>query len=132
MEQSHPCGVVVPEESRILESSLHEVEGLGEPEQDDDVDDGEGEHVARDHAEDHGHEGASQFDGSIEKKKKKGKSNHLLINRAEIIIFLMLKLFSKCFALFWKIFFWVSGEMEHFFSAFSAQKQYLLPLFARK
>ena len=44
---------------------LHdEVEGLREPEEEDDVDDREGEHVSRDHGEDHGDEGSRQFDGS--------------------------------------------------------------------
>ncbi len=42
----------------------HVVEGLAEAEEDDDVDDGEGEHVSRDHAEHHRHERTRQLDGA--------------------------------------------------------------------
>ena len=37
---------------------------LWEAEEEDDVDDGEGEHVARDHREDHCHKGSRQLHGS--------------------------------------------------------------------
>ena len=43
-----------------------EEEGLGEAEQHDAVDDGEGEHVAGDHLEDHGHKRPGQLDRSTE------------------------------------------------------------------
>ena len=43
-----------------------EEEGLAEPEQDDDVDHAECEHVPRDHAVDHGDEGPRQLDGARE------------------------------------------------------------------
>ena len=43
-----------------------EEEGLGEAKQHDAVDDGEGEHVAGDHLEDHGYKGPGQLDRSTE------------------------------------------------------------------
>ena len=64
MEHPDPGGVVaLVVLARVLGRLLQCVEGLGEPEQDDDVDDAEGEHVSRDHAEDHRHEGSGQLDG---------------------------------------------------------------------
>ncbi len=42
----------------------NEVESLGEAEEEDDVDDGEGGHVTQDHAVDHSHERTSQRNGS--------------------------------------------------------------------
>ena len=43
-----------------------EEEGLGEAKEHDAVDDGEGEHVAGDHLEDHGYKGPGQLDRSTE------------------------------------------------------------------
>ena len=64
MEQSYPGGGVAVVHTLLLSTLQHEEEGLGEAEQEDDVDDGECEHVSRDHGEDHGDEGSRQFDGS--------------------------------------------------------------------
>ena len=50
----------------LLVTLQDEEEGLGEAEQHDAVDDGEGEHVAGDHLEDHGHKGPGQLDRSTE------------------------------------------------------------------
>ena len=44
----------------------HEEESLTEAKKADGVDDGEGEHVAGDHLEDHGHKGPGQLDRSTE------------------------------------------------------------------
>ena len=63
VEQSYPGGRVAVVHTVLLPSLQHEEEGLGEAEEEDDVDDGEGEHVSSDHGEDHGHEGSCQFDG---------------------------------------------------------------------
>lgn len=54
--------MVTLEQSRRIDSLLEKVEDLSEPEEDDDVDDGEREHVSGDHAEDHRHERAGQLD----------------------------------------------------------------------
>ena len=81
MEESHPGGVVAPVQVPL--QALHdEVEGLEqenvldinyywlinsclrEAKEEDDVDDGEGEHVPGDHGEDHGHEGPGELDGT--------------------------------------------------------------------
>ena len=64
MEESNPGGHVASVHALLVSALHHEVECLGEPEEEDDVDDGEGEHVARDHGEDHCHEWSRQFDGS--------------------------------------------------------------------
>ena len=64
MEEGNPGGHVARVHALLVRGLHHEVEGLGEPEQEDDVDDGEGEHVARDHREDHRHEWSRQLDGS--------------------------------------------------------------------
>ena len=64
MEQSYPGGGVAVVHTVLLSALQHEEEGLGEAEQEDDVDDGECEHVSCDHGEDHGHKGSGQFDGS--------------------------------------------------------------------
>ena len=65
VEHADPGGVVaLVVLSRVLGRLLEGVEGLGEAEENDDVDDAEGEHVSGDHAEDHGHKGPGQFDGS--------------------------------------------------------------------
>ena len=64
MEESDPGGHVASVHALLVCALHHEVECLGEPEQEDDVDDGEGEHVARDHGEDHCHEWSRQLDGS--------------------------------------------------------------------
>ncbi len=42
----------------------NEVKRLGEAEEEDDVDDGEGGHVTQDHAVDHSHKRTSQRNGS--------------------------------------------------------------------
>ena len=64
MEESDPGGHVASVHALLVCALHHEVECLGEPEQEDDVDDGEGEHVARDHGEDHCHEWPRQLDSS--------------------------------------------------------------------
>ena len=43
---------------------------LRESEEEDDVDDGEGEHVARDHGEDHRHKGSRQLHCPAQTKSK--------------------------------------------------------------
>ena len=43
---------------------------LWESEEEDDVDDGEGEHVARDHGEDHRHKGSRQLHCPAQTKSK--------------------------------------------------------------
>ena len=63
MEQSDPGGRVAVVHTVLLPTLQHEEEGLGEAEQEDDVDDGECEHVSCDHGEYHGHERSCQFDG---------------------------------------------------------------------
>ena len=65
VEQRYPGGHVAGVHP-LLVRALHDVvEGLREAKQEDDVDDGEGEHVSGDHGEYHGHKGSSQFDGSV-------------------------------------------------------------------
>ena len=66
MKQPDPGRVVRLVQPRVLQILHDEEEGLAEPEQDDDVDHAEGEHVSRDHAVDHGHEGPGQLDGARE------------------------------------------------------------------
>ena len=66
MEEGHPGGVVLGIETVGVRGLHDEEEGLGESEEEDDVDDGEGEHVAGDHLEDHGHKGPGQLDRSTE------------------------------------------------------------------
>ena len=64
MEQSNPGGGVGRVHTVVLLSVLqHEVERLGESKQKDDVDDGECEHISRDHREYHCDEWSRQFDG---------------------------------------------------------------------
>ena len=53
MEQSNPCCHIIGVHSLLIRALHDEVECLGEAEQEDDVDDGEGEHVTCDHGEDH-------------------------------------------------------------------------------
>ena len=53
MEQSNPCCHIIGVHSLFIRALHDEVECLGEAEQEDDVDDGEGEHVTCDHGEDH-------------------------------------------------------------------------------
>ena len=68
VEQSYPGGHVAPVHS-ILAGALHDVEeGLGEAKEEDDVDDGECEHVTSDHGEYHGHKWSSQLDSSKNEK----------------------------------------------------------------
>ena len=64
VEESNPGGHVASVHALLVCALHHEVECLGEPEQEDDVDDGESEHVARDHREDHCHEWPRQLDSS--------------------------------------------------------------------
>ena len=66
MKQSDPGRVIRLVQPRILQILHDEEERLAEPEQDDDVDHAEGEHVPRDHAVDHGDEGPRQLDGARE------------------------------------------------------------------
>ena len=62
VEESHPGGVVRGVQALVVHRLHDEVEGLREPEEEDDVDDREGEHVSRDHGEDHGDKGPGQLD----------------------------------------------------------------------
>ena len=62
MEESHPGGVVRGVQTLVVHRLHDEVEGLREPEEEDDVDDREGEHVSRDHGKDHGDKGPGQLD----------------------------------------------------------------------
>ena len=69
VKQSNPCGVISLKQPWGVNALLEEIEGLGESKQDDDVDDGEGEHVSSDHAEDHGHKRPGQLDGTGRREK---------------------------------------------------------------
>ena len=53
MKQSDPCCHVVGVHALVIRALHDEVEGLREAEEEDDVDDGEGEHVSGDHGKDH-------------------------------------------------------------------------------
>jgi len=57
----------------------NEVESLGEAEEEDDVDDGEGGHVTQDHAVDHSHKRTSQRNGS-ERKRESRKKQMIVYN----------------------------------------------------
>ena len=61
---------------RVLVRLHHEVEGLGEAKQTDPVDDGEGEHVAGDHLEDHGDKGSGELDGPAEEDEVEPGAGH--------------------------------------------------------
>ena len=77
MEESNPGGVVRGVQTLVVHRLHDEVERLREPEEEDDVDDREGEHVSRDHGEDHGDKGPGQLDRP-EKKGCAGRiSRHL-------------------------------------------------------
>ena len=54
------------QETNFYEMLNRTKESLGETQETDGVDDGEGEHVSGDHLEDHRHEGSSQLDCSTE------------------------------------------------------------------
>ena len=62
VEESNPGGVVRGVQTLVVHRLHDEVEGLREPEEEDDVDDREGEHVSRDHGKDHGDKGPGQLD----------------------------------------------------------------------
>ncbi len=69
MEESNPRRVILPVQVRVLVALVDEVEGLREAEEEDDVDYGEGGHVAQDHAVDHRHERTGQRDCSEKEKQ---------------------------------------------------------------
>ena len=62
VEERNPCSVVFGVKTILVHRLHDEVECLGEPKEEDDVDDREGEHVSSDHGEDHGDERPCQFD----------------------------------------------------------------------
>lgn len=77
LKQSHP-GAKISVIRSVLNfwmSFVEEVISLGETEENDYIDDGEGEHVTGDHREYHGYEGSSKTNGS-------GKDNYSYITRS--------------------------------------------------
>ena len=76
VEQSYPGGGVAVVHTVLLSTLQHEEEGLGEPEQEDDVDDGECEHVSCDHGEYHGHKWSGQFDGPSKEHEIEPRHGH--------------------------------------------------------
>ena len=76
VEQSYPGGRVAVVHTVLLSTLQHEEEGLGEPEQEDDVDDGECEHVSCDHGEYHGHKRSGQFDGPSKEHEIEPRHGH--------------------------------------------------------
>ena len=76
MEESDPGGHVASVHALLVCALHHEVECLGEPEQEDDVDDGECEHVSCDHGEYHGHKRSGQFDGPSKEHEIEPRHGH--------------------------------------------------------
>ena len=72
MKEADPRQVVVRPQSALLGIAFqYEKEGLGEAEQEDDVNDAEGEHVSHDHGVYHDNERTRQLDGAeIEVEKR--------------------------------------------------------------
>ena len=68
--------MVVSVQIGVLVRLDDEVEGLGEAKQTDPVDDGEGEHVAGDHLEDHGDKGSGELDGPAEENEVEPGPGH--------------------------------------------------------
>ena len=66
MEQGNPCCHIVCIHPLCISALHDEVECLGETKQEDDVDDGEGEHVSCDHGEDHRNKRTRQLYGSVD------------------------------------------------------------------
>ena len=65
VEQGNPCCHVVSVHSLVICALHDKVERLGEAEEEDDVDDGEGEHVSGDHGKDHRNKWTRELYGSI-------------------------------------------------------------------
>ena len=64
MEQGDPCCHVIGVHSLFICALHDEVECLGEAKEENDVDDGEGEHVTGDHGKDHRNKWTRQLYGS--------------------------------------------------------------------